>query len=312
MPPIWNPEFFGNTMVVNGRTWPVLKVEPRRYRLRLLNGCNSRFLILKIVTDPTGPASRRRWPCRSGRSASDGGFLPAAGAAAISCCSALAERADVIVDFTDIPAGTELYLINEGPDEPFSGGRAGTDFAGRPGHHRTGHEVRRRPPARRTRASRRISSACPSSHPWARRANTRRLSLNEQISAVLRCRPDRGPARHRRRPTARPYRCGWDDPITENPALGATEIWELDNRTRTRTRSTSTRSSSRWSAGRRATASPPPSARESGFKDTVIALPGEITRIKARFDLPGRYVWHCHILEHEDNEMMRPYRVGPP
>jgi spore coat protein A len=52
VPPIWNPEFFGNTIVVNGRTWPFLEVEPRRYRFRFLNGCNSRFLILKIVDDP--------------------------------------------------------------------------------------------------------------------------------------------------------------------------------------------------------------------------------------------------------------------
>ncbi len=50
VPPIWNPEFFGNTIVVNGRTWPFLDVERRRYRLRLLNGCNSRFLILKLVS----------------------------------------------------------------------------------------------------------------------------------------------------------------------------------------------------------------------------------------------------------------------
>jgi FtsP/CotA-like multicopper oxidase with cupredoxin domain len=49
---------------------------------------------------------------------------------------------------------------------------------------------------------------------------------------------------------------------------------------------------------------------ETGFKDTVIAYPGEITRVKALFDLAGRYVWHCHIVEHEDNEMMRPYCVG--
>jgi len=50
--------------------------------------------------------------------------------------------------------------------------------------------------------------------------------------------------------------------------------------------------------------------RETGWKDTVISYPGEITRIKARFDKKGLYVWHCHIVEHEDNEMMRPYRVG--
>jgi FtsP/CotA-like multicopper oxidase with cupredoxin domain len=54
-----------------------------------------------------------------------------------------------------------------------------------------------------------------------------------------------------------------------------------------------------------------PLAGESGFKDTVIAYPGEITRVKARYDLAGFYVWHCHIVEHEDNEMMRPFHVGP-
>ena len=55
----------------------------------------------------------------------------------------------------------------------------------------------------------------------------------------------------------------------------------------------------------------PPEAWESGVKDTVIAYPGEVTRIRARFSNPGQFVWHCHIVEHEDNEMMRPYRIGP-
>jgi FtsP/CotA-like multicopper oxidase with cupredoxin domain len=54
-----------------------------------------------------------------------------------------------------------------------------------------------------------------------------------------------------------------------------------------------------------------PEPWESGFKDTVIAYPGEVTRIRARFGTPGQFVWHCHIVEHEDNEMMRPYRIGP-
>ena len=53
VPPIWNPEFFGNSMVVNGRTWPFLDVEPRRYRFRVLNGCNARFLILRVDHQPT-------------------------------------------------------------------------------------------------------------------------------------------------------------------------------------------------------------------------------------------------------------------
>ena len=55
----------------------------------------------------------------------------------------------------------------------------------------------------------------------------------------------------------------------------------------------------------------PPEIWESGVKDTVIAYPGEVTRIKATFNNPGQFVWHCHIVEHEDNEMMRPYRIGP-
>ena len=55
----------------------------------------------------------------------------------------------------------------------------------------------------------------------------------------------------------------------------------------------------------------PPQPWETGFKDTVIAYPGEVTRIRAKYDNPGQFVWHCHIVEHEDNEMMRPYRIGP-
>jgi FtsP/CotA-like multicopper oxidase with cupredoxin domain len=55
----------------------------------------------------------------------------------------------------------------------------------------------------------------------------------------------------------------------------------------------------------------PAEAWETGFKDTVIAYPGEVTRIKAKFTVAGQYTWHCHIVEHEDNEMMRPFRIGP-
>ena len=55
----------------------------------------------------------------------------------------------------------------------------------------------------------------------------------------------------------------------------------------------------------------PPEPSETGFEDTVIAFPGQVTRIRVRFDSAGQYVWHCHIVEHEDNEMMRPYRIGP-
>lgn len=113
-------------MVTNGRTWPALSVEPRRYRLRFLNGCNARFLILKIVTDPM--AARPATPVLPfWQIGSEGGFLPAP-VQRDQLLTAPAERADVIVDFTSIPVGTDLYLINEGPDEPFKGVRAGTNF----------------------------------------------------------------------------------------------------------------------------------------------------------------------------------------
>ena len=54
-----------------------------------------------------------------------------------------------------------------------------------------------------------------------------------------------------------------------------------------------------------------PEPWETGFKDTVLAYPGQVTRVKATFSTPGQFVWHCHIVEHEDNEMMRPFRIGP-
>jgi FtsP/CotA-like multicopper oxidase with cupredoxin domain len=105
----------------------------------------------------------------------------------------------------------------------------------------------------------------------------------------------------------------WADPIQQNPALDAIETWEF------------------WNGS--ADAHPihlhlvkfevvnrqiiggavvPPEPWEAGWKDTVIAYPGEVTRVKAQFDIPGLYVWHCHILSHEDNEMMLPYCVGTP
>ena len=64
--PIWNPEFFGDAMMVNGKTWPYLETQQRRYRLRLLNGCNSRFLILRL----------NRPGLRFFQIGGDGGFLP--------------------------------------------------------------------------------------------------------------------------------------------------------------------------------------------------------------------------------------------
>jgi spore coat protein A len=110
----------------------------------------------------------------------------------------------------------------------------------------------------------------------------------------------------------------WMDAITENPAVGATEVWEIHNYTMDahpihvhevmfEVLDRQPFDMETGSLGLRR----PPERTETGTKDTVIAYPAEITRLKATFDLPGLYVWHCHIVEHEDNEMMRPYAVGP-
>ena len=228
VPPIWNPEFFGNTMVVNGRTWPLLEVEPRRYRFRILNGCNSRFLILKIASDPlaTRPALAAHPFWQIG---SDGGFLPAP-VMLNELLMSPAERADVIVDFSNVPVGTELYLINEGPDEPFGGGSPETDFpAADPAT--TGQVMKLKvvprigkdfshDPARLT---------LPAFKGLGAATNNRKVSLNEEgstfndfdgpIAALLGTLNGDGS----------PVPMGWNDPITENPALNSIEVWEMHN-----------------------------------------------------------------------------------
>jgi FtsP/CotA-like multicopper oxidase with cupredoxin domain len=115
------------------------------------------------------------------------------------------------------------------------------------------------------------------------------------------------------------------DEVTENPAVGATELWELYNATadahpmhiheiafqvvnRQIISVDETTQTVQVASGSVPTPAEP---WETGFKDTVIAYPGQVTRVRAQFSTPGQFVWHCHIVEHEDNEMMRPYRIGP-
>jgi FtsP/CotA-like multicopper oxidase with cupredoxin domain len=105
----------------------------------------------------------------------------------------------------------------------------------------------------------------------------------------------------------------WSDAITENPALGSVETWEIYNFTEDahpiHLHLVQFQVVDRQPIGGEPYAREP---WETGYKDTVIAYPGEITRVRALFDIEGLYVWHCHIVEHEDNEMMRPYCVGDP
>jgi bilirubin oxidase len=296
--PLWNPEFFGNAVMVNGRTWPYLQVEQRRYRLRFLNGCNSRFLILQ--------ADR---PLAFWQIGADGGFLPAP-EKLNRLLMAPAERADVIVDFSRYPAGTEIRLLNLGPDEPFGGGEPGTDFE--PADPDSTGEVMlfRVIPARtRDTSTPPEQLVLPRRRRLANADLVRQVSLNEMMSMSW-----DGPAAAMlgTMEGGVPVHKMWMSPVTEHPALGATEVWEIVNFTEDahpiHLHQVEFEVVNRESEEGTVYA---PEPWERGTKDTVIAYPGQTTRIRATFDLPGLFVWHCHILEHEDNEMMRPYRVGP-
>jgi FtsP/CotA-like multicopper oxidase with cupredoxin domain len=310
-PPYWNPEFFGNTNLVNGNTWPTLTVEPRRYRFRMLNGCNARTYVLKIVSDPLAArpatAALPMWVIGA-----DGGFLPAPTQLPTAWMGP-AERLDVVVDFTGLAAGTKLYLINEGPDDPYDGGTPGVDFT--PADPATTGQIMQFVVGARVSTD---TSTAPSqlklsavSLPTAAAAVTRRLSLNEIDSTTFAGAPIAALLG-----TVNPDGSGnplhWDAPITETPAVGSTEIWEVNNFTTDghpiHVHLVQFQVLDRTPFG--ATTASPPQPWETGTKDTVVAFPGQTTRIKATFDRAGRYVWHCHILDHEDNDMMRPMQIG--
>jgi len=311
--PQWNPEFFGNTMVVNGNTWPVLAVEPRRYRFRLLNACNARTLFLKIATDPLAPRPAKAalpiWAIGS-----DGGFLPAP-VALDSVRLGVAERYDVIVDFTKVPPGTALYLINEGPDEPFGD----PDFE--PADPGTTGQVLKLVVTPLRSPDRTVPPAQLHLPPVPRlgaASRTRRLSLNEITSGTFADAPifsQLGLVN----PDGTPHPLPWHADVTEHPARGATEIWEFRNFTedghpihvhQVQFEVLDRRPFGGAENPRQIGDPVPPESWEHGPKDTVISPPAMITRIKAHFDIPGRFVWHCHIVDHEDNEMMRPYQIG--
>ncbi len=297
--PIWNPEFFGNAMTVNGRVWPRLDVEPRRYRFRLLNGCNSRFLLLEV--DGATPI----WQIGG-----EGGFLPDRAVRLSRILLAPAERADVIIDFGALRPGDEVVMRNLAPDEPFGGGEPDNDFdVADP--ETTGQVMQFRvvPSRGRDRSTDPAELVLPPVASLGSAARQRELSLNEEDSAVL---ADVGP---------RAALLGvvngseavprlWADPVTEDPRQGDTEMWAVHNFTAD-AHPIHVHQVQFQVVGRGADGLAPPEPGETGFKDTVIAYPGEITRIRVQFTLAGRFVWHCHIVEHEDNEMMRPLQVLP-
>jgi len=389
--PIWNPEAFFNVMVVNGVAWPKLEVAQAMYRFRLLNGCNSRFLWLKFdnagveVYQIGAEQGFLDHPINMNNNDLDG---IDDGKAEI--LMALAERADVLVDFSGLEDGDEVVLLNIGPDEPFGGG---TPYAGcdpdaippvgpadcfEPADPGDSGQIMRfvvnaalngkgmtdpfRPngkpsPQAATAPANLVLNKEPALDPLLVLPTVRNVSLNELDSEEV-CvveeedgsliqYPDNCSAEGAEEfgpleallgtvdfsgasPEGTPLKWTADAGVTkivpftdgtsalvnvtENPAVGDIEDWDIYNFTMDahpiHLHLVRFEVIERRAIGAGAGTGTGPESWETGFKDTVIAYPDEITRVRAHFDIEGLYVWHCHIVEHEDNEMMRPYAVG--
>lgn len=277
------PIFLGNTILVNGKVWPYLNVEPRKYRFRILNGSNSRTYTLRLSNGQ-----------KFYQIGTDGGLLESP--VELDALTLMpAERADVIIDFSG-SKGKYIILTNDDTDENTSNVmqfRVVLPLKGKD------------------------TSTIPEIlYPFER--------LNENMASKVRnLTLDAVPDRYGR-PSFQLDGKMWHDPVTEMPELGSIEIWNLLNLTafphpihvhlvqfQILDRRPFDVARYRNAGEIIFTGDPiPPDPNEMGWKDTVRATPGQITRIIAKFDgYTGDYVWHCHILEHEDHDMMRPFRV---
>lgn len=315
-------EFFGDFILVNGMAWPYQNVEPRKYRYRLLNGSDSRFYNFQLSNGMPIMVI-----------GTDNGLLHQP-VMATSLIMGPGERYDIILDFTNF-ANTNVVLQNTGPDEPYRGNNGNPDVT-RP----TGQIMQFRVGATATVPNATITASTilrPAIAPLPYDENTvvRKLVLFEARDQFCRLRPQLGIYD----PDAGTMNGSllWDEPITENPDLNATEIWEIYNTTMDahpmHLHLVSFQILGRYGHSGMAelmgydphgmgsklvmtnpgtlTSMGGPAAHEDGWKDTGIVPPDQMMRVIAKFDLPGLYVWHCHILSHEDHEMMRPFYVGP-
>ncbi|MDR3540462.1 MAG: multicopper oxidase [Desulfosporosinus sp.] len=328
--PYWVPEFFGDSIMVNGKVWPNLDVKPRQYRFRILNGSNARFYNLMF--------SNQMPFLQIG---TDGGYLPKP-VQLVSLLIAPAERADILVDFSQLTPGTKLILTNNA-NAPFPSGDT-------PDPMTTGQIMQFTVLNKPAVVPPSLPKILNVLNPLKRDGKIRTLTLfevegpNGPLEVLLDGQ-------------------NWNAPISELPLVGATEDWQIVNLTMdahpihlhliqfrlvSRQDFLVDKYTNDWLVFN---GNPPldhptrvlpvkpylldgpmnPPAHENGWKDTIQAYPGQVTTIRARFapqdvvvSVPGinefpfnpatepGYVWHCHIIDHEDNEMMRPYKVRNP
>ena len=296
------PEFFGDVILVNGQAWPRLEVEPRPYRFRLLNGSDSRFYRLFLSTE--APIHQV---------GTDEGLL-AQPVALDQLTIGPGERADLVVDFSEL-AGQSIVMRNVARSPFPKGGTPNPNTVGQIMAFAVTRPLSATPKAVLPAALR------PPIMPLVQTGPTRRLLLFEGVDEYGRLKPLLG--------TVADGGLAWTDPITESVKFGDVELWEIFNSTedahpihlhlvsfqivdRQRFQATQDPASGALSGVRLLGRSRPPEPNELGWKDTAQMMPGEVTRVIARFDRAGEYVWHCHILSHEDHEMMRRYEVTAP
>jgi FtsP/CotA-like multicopper oxidase with cupredoxin domain len=353
-------EFFGDHMVVNGKIWPKEDVEQRHYRLHLLNGTDSRFMVIRFRKADSLTSENlvgAGAPLEFTVIGSDQGLASGATEEVTQLVCEPGSRYDIVFDFGQEGMGSRIIMENFGWDAPF-GGAFGADpdpddvFPNRQTDRIMAFDVVLNP-GDATNAAGLPSQGddfdpaeinVPSTVPEPD-APTRQVALFEGKDEFGRLQPLLGANTGT---AADPVwsAIAWHSPTTENPALETTEEWEIYNFTgdahpvhlhlvhfEILGRNEITYDSDDGDPGQQVpqhngeigvapvitnvvvgdpvNLGPADGYVENAPKDMVTALPDQVTRIKATFDKPGRYVWHCHILSHEDHEMMRVLHVGP-
>jgi spore coat protein A len=341
--PSEHPEFFGDTILVNGQAWPVLHVEPRMYRFRVLDGSEARFynLFFSSGQDPTTGQPLAGLPFY--QIGTDDGLLkapvvpaenPLLGQQSGLLTIAPGERDDVVVDFSKF-AGQTIYLLNNAP-APFPGGDPGNwnpSTVGRIMAFVVDVPKSNVPDVTKLQTS----NPTPALDPAAA-TNTRDMALFETTDSYGRLIQELGTPQG----GAVTFMNSADTvQLIRNPdgTQSVIEVWRVYNTTgdthpihlhqvsfQVLSQQAFTATDGNGvpyasitnpnkpgyaanTAGRftyTLTGTPTrPYANEAGaWKDTVQMNPGEVTTLIAKFDLPGKYVWHCHILEHEEHDMM--------
>lgn len=291
--PSITPGVDGDTIVVNGKVWPYLPVEPRKYRFRLLNASNHRFYRMKF--HPEIPMYQI---------GTDGGFLSAP-VELRELLLAPGERADVIVDFSGC-RGKHLILRNDAPS-PFPNGT--------PVDPETTGEIMQ------------FRVVLPLKGKDTSCIPEELLPVNPLDEALVKVRRDLRMVVQRDAYGRLMFLLngkGWHDPATEEPRRGDVEVWNLINpgsvthpihlhQIQFQVFNRQPFDVAHFNQTQELIftgPAVPPEPNEREWKDTVRNNPGEVTRIIVRFGpFTGSYVWHCHLLEHEDYDMMRPLNV---